>query len=222
MKKTALLLFVVLLAGSLSAQNDRAAFGLKGNVSKVIQNGDVLSLGGFWEGSDLEFSQNGRLSKIGGKTIKTEHSENEGDYFTVEIGDEMFSVNLVFWRNAQKRISTYYFDDGESLGDDTIIYDNKGRVDKIKTSVYIESGYNPDTGKMEEGRTVEAGYTQYFYDENSNVVKVIHHDIESKQTITATYNYRFFDPSGNWLIRVVNCDTYGVKNQVEKRTIEYY
>ena len=40
------------LACTLSAQNDRATFGLKGSASMVIRNDETMSFGGFWESFD--------------------------------------------------------------------------------------------------------------------------------------------------------------------------
>ena len=221
MKKTILVLFAVILAGTLSAQNDRATFGLKGNVSKVIKKGDAESFGGFWDGFDLEFSPTGMLSKIDGKKVKKETEGNEV-YYTVDFEDEEYSTTLVFYRTPKGRISTYYFDDGGMIGEDTVIYDSKGRVYMIKSFAYIEAGYNPETGKDEDGRTEESGSVKFYYDENDNVIKTVQHYQGSNHSITMTYNYKSFDSFGNWLVRVVNCEAYEIKDQVDKRTIEYY
>lgn len=220
MKKLLFVLLSVVLAGVVSAQNDRATFGLKGDVKKVIQSENPIPIGAFWENYDLEFSQSGALTKIGGKEIKKEVDDNGVSYF-VDLSNEEYFLDLYFNRTPQNKISTSSFDDGGSIGWDTLIYNSKGRVDKIKTYAYIEAGYNEETDKMEEGKVVEVNYVTYYYDENDNVIKLVQYDIESKRTITVYYKYQSFDQMGNWLVRVVNCETLEIKNQVEKRTIGY-
>ena len=113
MRKTIFVLLAVILAGTLAAQNDRVTFGLKGNVSKIIRNDETMSLGGFWENFDLEFSPNGMLSKINGKEVKKE-TEGGRVYYTVEFEDDEYSSVLVFFRTPQGRISTYYWATGSS------------------------------------------------------------------------------------------------------------
>lgn len=221
MKKNLLVVFVVMLVGVGSAQNDRVTFGLKGNVKKIVQDSHAASSDVFWEIFDLEFSQNGMLSKIDGKEVKKETDENRV-YYTVDFEDDEYSTTLVFSRPPQGRISTYYFDDGGMIGENTVIYDAKGRVDMIKSFAYIEAGYNPETGKDEAGRYEESGLVKFYYDEKDNVIKTVQQYQGSDRKITKTYNYQSFDSLGNWIVRVVNCEAYEIKNQVEKRTIEYY
>ena len=76
MKKHFLLVATVMLICTLSAQNDRATFGLKGNVTKVSAdhgNYAVYPVGmNDWVRYDLLFSKTGKLEEVNGKHVTSE------------------------------------------------------------------------------------------------------------------------------------------------------
>ena len=217
-------MFIVLAQFTMVAQNDRATFGLKGNVTKVTQNvgeyGDssyFLSGSGF-EKFNLEFSKSGKLTKVEGNDIRAEISDRgEKNYVEFygdenEIGGSEPYGGMVIYRDAQNRITTFYYAIvGE--GCDSVIYDNKGRVSQI-ISMFLDY-------ESEKEKYVEARNIKYFYDDNNNVIKEVLYDLEKKETYTRTYKYESFDKTGNWLTRRVNCEYFDVKDEMETRTVEY-
>ena len=76
MKKHFLLVATVMLTCTLSAQNDRATFGLKGNVTKASPdrgNYTVYPVGrNDWVRYDLLFSNTGKLEEVNGMHVTSE------------------------------------------------------------------------------------------------------------------------------------------------------
>ena len=207
------------------AQNDRAIFGLNRNVTKVIyeqvpQSGMNYESYELFGDSDLEFSNTGKLIKIGGQEVKTESFEGEVYYSIVYYDNGIPTVERGFHKDAQGRITTTFIESGCGDGFDTIVYDNKGRIVQKISKAYVESGYN-ELGKWEEGKYIVISDVKYFYDENNNLIKVVVCSPTDKKTHTITYQYKLFDRAGNWLIRVANCASMQIKNYIEKRKIEY-
>lgn len=204
MKKTNVqtVLLVALVAAAsfvfspLHAQDDRAAFGLKGNITQVTPKQGDYSYGNLMENYNMVFSETGKLIKLNGE----------------EAG---------ITRDKKNRISKLYFDDGCSMGYDTLMYDNQGRVSQISSFVYIEAGYNEETDQMEDGKYVSGGYTKYTYDADGTVSKVVVYNADDGSSNTVNYTYRKTDESGNWTERVANCPNLGLRNQVETRGMSY-
>lgn len=192
--KTILLAVSVMMMSVLAAQNDRSAFGLKGNVTSVTPN-DVNQAYAI-DNRALSFSETGKLLKING----------EAD---------------VFERDKKGRLTKIYFDDGCSMGYDTLIYDNQGRIAQVSSFVYVETGYDTETGEEVGGMDVEGGNAKYYYDADGKVSKVVVYNAYDSTTNTVNFSYRKVDDSGNWVERVVNCPNLGFNNQVEKRTLSY-
>jgi len=213
MKNLLLVVVSVLLVGTLSAQNDRATFGLKGNVTKVKapQEESYELLGN----NDLEFSKTGKLLKVDGVEIAVE-SYDDGTYYSIDFDD---GGGMSFSRDNQGRIKDFFYYEGD--GTDTLIYDSRGRLSRIISNVYYEAGYNYETGKDEPGRTEVGCDKKYYYDENDNLIKVVVNYPEEKKTYTVTYTYKEFDAAGNWTRRVANCLTMGIDNRVETRVLSY-
>ena len=219
---------------SKTAYTDLAAFGLKGNVKKVIQNGDVdvivYYFGTEWISCNLEFSQSGNLVRVNGLKGGKKIEDMEGEYFaadyeefkeaTKDVPEGVFVFSDIpefgLVRDSDGRIIKRVHlvigceEDWEEW--ETLQYDDKGRVVFIKLSVK-----NPD----EKNFTDTGDYIKYFYDENDNVIKTVQYDSNEKQTYTITYTYKEFDTAGNWLVRVANCKERGPINEIEKRKVEY-
>lgn len=224
------MVFIALAQFMSVAQNDRATFGLKGNVTKVIQSENpnirISSLIADWETFDYEFSQTGKIISVGDSLVKFEKYEYpEGGYYYNEyfIQHNDFGEETYYYvtRDMQKRISTIVFEidggDGDEI--DSFLYDNKGRVAEVDIKfMYVGWGFEEEEGV---GEITELGNCKYYYDENDNVIRVVRYDSYEKQTYTITYQYKLFDRAGNWLIRVANCEPMGIKNRIEKRTLEY-
>ncbi len=217
MKKHFLLLAAILLAGVLSAQNDRATFGLKGNVKKVIQNEDLNHRAythNPMESLDLEFDMTGKLVSVGDSVFKKEWREDEQ-------GNKIYEEEFVNVANEYGEYETTYFLKRDGNGritqvsywgacdfdpTETFLYDSKGWIVAVKsTGIYI--GDDPDV-------KVEPGYTRIYYDENGNVTKTT--------PPTTTYTYKQFDKEGNWLVRVAHCPSVHFEDRVEMRTITYW
>ena len=196
MKKLLPIIITIMLAGTLAAQDDRATFGLKGNITQVTPKQGDYSYGNLMENYNMVFSETGKLIKLNGE----------------EAG---------ITRDKKNRISKLYFDDGCSMGYDTLMYDNQGRVSQISSFVYIEAGYNEETDQMEDGKYVSGGYTKYTYDADGTVSKVVVYNADDGSSNTVNYTYRKTDESGNWTERVANCPNLGLNNQVETRTVTY-
>lgn len=213
MKKTIFIVFAVILARMLAAQNDRAAFGLKGDVIRVKapQEESYELLGN----NDLEFSKTGKLLKVDDVEITVE-SYDDGTFYSIDFND---GGGMSFTRDKQGRIKGFFYYEGD--GNDTLLYDSRGRLFRIISYVYYEAGYNYETGKDEPGRTEVGCDKKYFYDENDNLIKVVVYYPEEKKTHTITYTYKEFDGAGNWTKRVANCPTMEIDNRVETRTLSY-
>lgn len=230
MKKTILVLLAVILSGTLSAQNDRATFGLKGNVKKVTQrdNSDtgVNWVGCGWDTYNLEFSETGKLVKVNGRKGGLKYENNETEYFvqdyeefketTKGAPDGVFvytdTPEFGLDRDAKNRISKRI--SINSVGEDweKLKNDDQGRVVLVNCS-FLSDG---------DGNEYNVGNLKYTYDENGNVIKIVRYAADENKTYTITYKYEQFDQSGNWLVRVMNCEAMGFKNEVEKRTVEYW
>lgn len=178
-----------------NAQNDLPAFSLKGSVTKVTSNQDIQTYS--LDNYALGFSETGKLVSFNG----------EGEMYE---------------RDKKGRISKFYFDDGCSMGYDTIIYDNHGKVIQTNSFVYIEAGYNEESGKVEDGRYIDGGCKKYYYDADGNISKVLVFDAYNSTSNTINYTYRTIDKSGNWTERVANCPKLGLNNQLETRKLTYY
>lgn len=219
---------------SKTAYTDRTAFGLKGNVKKVIQNGDVdvivYHFGTEWISCNLEFSQSGKLVRVNGLKSGNKLKDMEGEYFAADYeefkkatkdmpeGVFVFSADPEFGlvRDANGRIikRVHLVSGCEEDWEDweTLQYDDKGRVATIKMSVR-----NPYEKKF----TDKGDYIKYFYDDNDNVIKAVWYDSDEKKSHTITYQYKKFDSAGNWLVRVANCEGRGPINEIEQRIVEY-
>lgn len=192
--KAILLVVSVMMVSSLSAQDDRATFGLKGNVTSVTPNYENQTFA--IDNRALSFSETGKLLKINGET-------------------DMFE------RDKKGRITKLFFDDGCSISYDTLMYDNKGRITQVRSFVYVETGYDSETGETVGGMDVEGGNAKYYYDADGKVSKIVVYNAYDSTTNTVNFFYRKVDDSGNWVERVVNCPNLGLNNQVEKRTLSY-
>lgn len=220
-------MFVVLAQFTMVAQNDRATFGLKGNVTKVIQDRNSLIFplsGSQLESFDWEFSKLGKLIKVNNNIVEIENSDRGEENFILFRGDEdeidgdaIYYV-VLFYRDAQGRISSIYYM-GLGTGCDTVVYDSKGRVSQI--IVYSYQGNEGGFKDWKKSDLVESSNIKYFYDEKNNLTKAVLFDLDEKKSYTRTYKYESFDKTGNWLTRVVNCEKYDIKNEVETRTVEY-
>ena len=219
---------------SKTAYTDRATFGLKGNVKKVIQNGDVdvivYYFGTEWISCNLEFSQSGNLVRVNGLKGGKKIEDMEGEYFaadyeefkeaTKDVPEGVFVFSDIpefgLVRDSDGRIIKRVHlvigceEDWEEW--ETLQYDDKGRVVFIKLSVK-----NPD----EKNFTDTGDYIKYFYDENDNVIKAVWYESGEKKSHTITYQYKKFDREGNWLVRVANCEDRGPINEIEQRIVEY-
>ncbi len=185
-----------MLAGTLAAQDDRATFGLKGNITHVAPKQGDHSYGNPLDNYDLVFSETGKLLKLNG--------EDPGVV-----------------RDKKNRISKIYLDYDCGMGYDTIMYDDQGRVSQVSSFAYIEAGYNEETDQMEDGKYVSTGYTKYYYDAEGRVIKALIYNPEDATSNTVNYTYKKADESGNWTERVANCPNLGLNNQVETRTMSY-
>ena len=216
------MIFIASMQLMVVAQNDRATFRLKGNVTKVTQIRDSTKM--IYESydpfgcSDLEFSSTGEQVRVDGWEIKKETSE-DGVYYRVEM-DEDNDYELWYQKDSQGRITANYYMSGCGDGYDTIIYDDKGRAAQKISKAYEESRYN-DLGELEAGKYVVVSDVKYFYDEKDNLIKVVVYYPLDKKTHTVTYQYKLIDRTGNWLIRVANCASLGMKDYIERRKIEY-
>ncbi len=211
MKKLLLIVVSVLLVGALTAQNDRATFGLKGNVTKLIQSEDyenrINLIGSEWETYNLVFTESGKLYNVEGQTGKISPDDASFEIFYHDLaGYSEYSLK----RDAKNRISILYHIAGDAEELAKIQYDEKGRVASIKLS------YDTDYGVQDNGTNLK-----YYYDESDNVVKVIYYDGYEKKTHTITYKNLEFDAAGNWTKRVANCPTMGINNRVETRVLSY-
>ncbi len=217
-----------------TAYTDRTAFGLKGNVKKVIQNGNVdvivYYFGTEWISCNLEFSQSGNLVRVNGLKGGKKIEDMEGEYFaadyeefkeaTKDVPEGVFVFSDIpefgLVRDSDGRIIKRVHlvigceEDWEEW--ETLQYDDKGRVVFIKLSVK-----NPD----EKNFTDTGDYIKYFYDENDNVIKAVWYESGEKKSHTITYQYKKFDREGNWLVRVANCEDRGPINEMEQRIVEY-
>lgn len=184
---------------SLSAQNDRATFGLKGNATNVSPdrgNYAVYPVGrNDWVRYDLLFSNTGKLEEVNG----------------MHVTSESFAYDHEIQRDSQNRISKLSSVAGEGLQWVVFHYDDQGRV---SSEDYVYE--NLDAGSEDN-----IGNTRYYYDDNGNVVKVVVYDAYDSTTNTVNYTYRKMDAAGNWTERVANCPNLGLNNQVEKRTLSY-
>lgn len=211
MKKLFLIALAVMMAGMLAAQNDRATFGLKGNVTKLIQSEEytdrINQIGSEWETYNLVFSESGKLINVQGQTGKKSPDDASFEIFYHDIaGYSEYSLK----RDSKNRISILYRISGDSEELAKIQYDEKGRVASIKLS------YDTDYGIQDDGTSLK-----YSYDENDNVVKVIYYDGDEKKTHTITYKNMEFDAAGNWTKREANCPTMWIDNRVETRVLTY-
>ena len=195
----AVMAIVSIFVSSLSAQNDRATFGLKGNVNKVSPdrgNYAVYPVGrNDWVRYDLLFSNTGKLEEVNGKHVTS----------------ESFAYDYEIQRDSKNRISKLSSVAGDGLQWVIFHYDAQGRV--ASEDYEYE---NLDAGEMFLG-----GNAKYYYDGNGNVVKVVVYDAYDSTTNTVNYTYRNTDANGNWTERVANCPNLGLNNQVEKRTLSY-
>ncbi len=196
MKKLLPIIITIMLAGTLAAQDDRATFGLKGNITHVAPKQGDHSYGNPLDNYDLVFSETGKLLKLNG--------EDPGVV-----------------RDKKNRISKIYLDYDCGMGYDTIMYDDQGRVSQVSSFAYIEAGYNEETDQMEDGKYVSTGYTKYYYDAEGRVIKALIYNPEDATSNTVNYTYKKADESGNWTERVANCPNLGLNNQVETRTMSY-
>lgn len=196
MKKLLPIIITIMLAGTLAAQDDRATFGLKGNITHVAPKQGDHSYGNPLDNYDLVFSETGKLLKLNGD----------------EAG---------VGRDKQNRVSKIYLDDGCVMGYDTIMYDVQGRVSQVSSFTYIEAGYNEETGQEENGKYISLGYTKFYYDADGRVIKALIFNTEDASSNTVNYTYKKADESGNWTERVANCPNLGLNNQVETRTMSY-
>ena len=220
-----------MLACTLSAQNDRATFGLKGNVKKVIQNEDLNHRAyshNPMESLDLEFNKEGKLVSVGDSVIKKEWREDglgnksyEEEFVSVANEYGEYETTYFLTRDGNGRISTVtYWGHCDVDPTDIFMYDSTGRLVVIKsTGNYIgdDPGDDPDFS-----RDIYFGITRYYYDVNGNVSKYVFYDADDKKTTVTTYTYQTFDSVGNWLVRVADREAYGIKNKVEKRTVTYW
>lgn len=199
LSKTILFALFVMIVSSLSAQNDRATFGLKGNVTKVSAdhgNYAVYPVGrNDWVRYDLLFSNTGKLEEVNG----------------MHVTSESFAYEHEIQRDSKNRISKLSSVAGEGLQWVVFHYDAQGRV---ASEDYVYEN-------LDAGTEDNIGNTRYYYDENSNVVKVVVYDAYDSTTNTVNYTYRNTDANGNWTERVANCPNLGLNNQVEKRTLSY-
>lgn len=197
--KIVLFIASIMMMSSLSAQNDRATFGLKGNVTKVSAdhgNYAVYPIGrNDWVRYDLLFSNTGKLEEVNG----------------MHVTSESFAYDHEIQRDSQNRISKLSSVAGEGLQWVVFHYDDQGRV---SSEDYVYE--NLDAGSEDN-----IGNTRYYYDDNGNVVKAVVYDAYDSTTNTVNYTYRKTDESGNWVERVANCPNLGLNNQVEKRALSY-
>ncbi|MDY6326631.1 MAG: hypothetical protein SPL47_04880 [Bacteroidales bacterium] len=199
MLRIAVMAIVSIFMSSLSAQNDRATFGLKGNVTKASPdrgNYAVYPVGrNDWVRYDLLFSNTGKLEEVNG----------------MHVTSESFAYEHEIQRDSKNRISKLSSVAGEGLQWVVFHYDAQGRV---ASEDYVYEN-------LDAGTEDNIGNTRYYYDENSNVVKVVVYDAYDSTTNTVNYTYRNTDANGNWTERVANCPNLGLNNQVEKRTLSY-
>lgn len=196
MKKLLPIIITIMLAGTLAAQDDRATFGLKGNITHVAPKQGDHSYGNPLDNYDLVFSETGKLLKLNG--------EDPGVV-----------------RDKKNQISKIYLDYDCGMGYDTIMYDDQGRVSQVSSFAYVEAGYNEETDQMEDGKYVSTGYTKYYYDAEGRVIKALIFNPEDASSNTVNYTYKKADESGNWTERVANCPNLGLRNQVETRGMSY-
>ena len=195
----ALIAIVSIFFSPLYAQDDRATFGLKGNVTKVSPdhgNQSVYPIGeNKWVTYDLVFSSTGKLEEVKG----------------MHVTSESFAYEHEIQRDSKNRISQLSSVAGEGVQWVVFHYDTKGRV---SSEDYIYE--NLDTGEKEN-----VGNVVYYYDDNDNMVKAVVYDKYEAKANTMKYTYKKTDESGNWTERVVNCPDLGLNNQQETRTLSY-
>ena len=199
MLRIAVMAIVSIFMSSISAQNDRATFGLNGNVTKVSAdhgNYAIYPVGrNDWVRYDLLFSNTGKLEEVNG----------------MHVTSESFTYEHEIQRDSKNRISKLSSVAGEGLQWVVFHYDAQGRV---ASEDYVYEN-------LDAGTEDNIGNTRYYYDENSNVVKVVVYDAYDSTTNTVNHTYRNTDANGNWTERVANCPNLGLNNQVEKRTLSY-
>lgn len=224
MKKLLFVLLSVVLAGVVSAQNDRATFGLKGDVKKVTVSHNFnyrnYPFSNDWDNWNLEFSKTGRLIKVEGNMVNVERVEDStgpsvSEFFIYELRDGS-SVKCYLSRDEQNRISQMDYHFKNKLFVVSFIYDNRGR---IETEKYIlKSDKLDNTGYQTQNR----GSLKYYYDDENNVIKMIYFDPSKKEERSVKYTYDQFDQQGNWIKRYAGFDIWeGIMSYVEMRTIEY-
>ena len=231
MKKLLLLVVSVMFVGTLVAQNDLATFGLKGNVTKLIQKGSDDNMNDSFEcewmtHNNFTFSKTGKLVGVGDSVVGFEPFEDYNqnvfyqEYFKIP-DDYGYPTWYYITRDKQNRITSVTFEAPGGDGDiiDTFLYDEKGRVQEVMESfVYVGWGYEGEEGV---GKKTNGYNIKYFYDENDNVTKAVKYDAYEKKTHTVTFAYKEFDAAGNWTKRVANCPTRMINNQVETRVLSY-
>ncbi|MBO4738691.1 MAG: hypothetical protein J5606_03925, partial [Bacteroidales bacterium] len=186
-------LAIVFGSYSVVAQNDRATFGLCGNVTKVESS--INDIGDLWSTYKLEFSAEGTLMFVNGLNV-------DADAFNYE-----YSIT----RDNNNRISEVTSVEGDGIRKIKYIYGNNGQV--VSQKYYYEN--------IDNDVTIEAGTAQFVYDFDGYLTTIKYTDAETKKTENITYSYKKFDDNGNWVLRTVNYPSLGLNNAEETRSCSY-
>ncbi|MBO4645212.1 MAG: hypothetical protein J5642_01720 [Bacteroidales bacterium] len=227
MKKSLMILLAFFLSVTVTAQNDRPTFGLKGNVVKVMQSDDV-EYGISWFGEDwvtynLEFSPTGKLIKVNGMVGGKKYENNEAEYFVQDYEE---------FKEATKGTpeGVYVYSDSPEYG---LLRDDHNRITKLihigPDADDVEKLQFDEKGKVVAvncvadywGEEEDSGNIKYFFDDAGNIIKAVMYSVSENKTYTMTYTYREFDAAGNWIKRVANCPAMEINNKVEMRILIY-
>ncbi len=134
-------------------------------------------------GETITFNQEGNIVKLKKEGFVTTRSYTTPTRYIAD-NNSYFTYNIVFTANMRKEV----MDNPEKLSDD-YIYDNQGRISKIRFGGY--SGHNE---------------TYFYSDSERHPTKavILFHDETGERTITSTFQYLDIDAHGNWTKRKVN------------------
>ncbi len=190
-------------AGVMYAQNDRAVFDLKGDVSKVERDADEingengfgdLTYTDFFMRESFSFSKSGKLTKVG--TIDVTASDN-GECWVKRSKLGRFLQMTSVAGDGDEHIRFRYNKAGKMIG-------------------YVSLFENIDFGGLYENFQVS-----FSYDKEGNKEKMTIKYKDDGRIETVTYTDYEFDEAGNWISRKVSLPGR-FKNKVETRKISYY